>query len=61
MMDLLVIDCSFLMSPPSAKACGNPTTILVIFKATFVDYRELCKGQIGEIIHIYWATQKQYL
>lgn len=46
------------MSLPSAEAYGNPATVLVIFKAIIVDYREFCKGQIGEIIHIYWATQK---
>lgn len=41
------------MSLLSDRATGNPATILVIFKATFVDLRELYKGQIGEIIHIY--------
>lgn len=40
------------MSLPSVKASGNPATILVVFKATLIDFREFCKGQIGEIIHL---------
>lgn len=46
------------MSLPNVEAFGNLATILMVFKTTFVDYREFCKGQIGEIIEMYWATEK---
>lgn len=38
------------MSLLSVEAFGNLATIQMIFKTTFVDYREFCKGQIGETI-----------